>query len=352
MKFWAVAATSLLLGSALATSALAAEPLRMERKDDTTVVIVRDDAAPATFWFSKDTTLDSTDVMVARDSKAKRLDVYLPKTERDFVIVQRANQPLQVVGERLLPLEMSSNFRDLGGYQTKDGRTVRWGKAFRSGAMPLLTESDYSFLGKLGLGTVVDLRSLEEREIAPDLLDDRTGALFISNDYSMKPMLAKLATGSGENMYQGTEELLVPQIRATFRRLLADDGALVYHCSAGQDRTGVVTAMIYEVLGVDRETILKDYHLSTSFRRTVAEMPPIKAEDYPGNVMAKFIAASQAKGGGQSKPEPLYTPSGKSHLAQFFAYLDKTYGGAEGYLKQKVGLTEADFQALRAKMLI
>lgn len=352
MKIFAFAATSLLLGSALATSALAAEPLRMERKDAQTVIVVRDDTAPATFWFSKDTTLDASDVLVARDSKARRLEVALPATERDFVIVQRGKDRPQVVGERLLPLEMGSNFRDLGGYQTKDGRTVRWGKAFRSGAMPMLTESDYSFLGKLGLGTVIDLRSLEEREIAPDLLDDRTGALFVSNDYSMKPMLAKMANGGGENMYQGTEDLLVPQMRATFRRLLADDGAVVYHCSAGQDRTGIVTAMIYEVLGVDRETILKDYHLSTGFRRTAAEMPPIKAEDYPGNVMAKFIAASQAKGGGQSKAEPLYTPSGQSHLAQFFTYLDKTYGGAEGYLKQKVGLTDADFEALRAKMLM
>ena len=352
MKFIRLTVTSLLLGSALATSALAAEPLRMERKDDKTVVVVRDDATPATFWFSKDTTLDTSDVVVARDSKAKRLEVYLPKTERDFVIVQRGKDAPHVVGERLLPLEMASNFRDLGGYQTKDGKTVRWGKAFRSGAMPMLTESDYSFLGKLGFGTVVDLRSLEEREIAPDQLDDRTGALFVSNDYSMKPMLAKFASGGGENMYQGTEDTLVPQMRATFRRLLADDGAVVYHCSAGQDRTGVVTAMIYEVLGVDRETILKDYHLSTGFRRTVAEMPPIKAEDYPGNVMAQYIAASQAKGGGQSKAEPLYTPSGQSHLAQFFVYLDQKYGGAEGYLKQKVGLTDADFQALRTKLLM
>ena len=352
MKFYTFAVTSLLLGSALAVPVLAAEPLRIERKDAHSAVVVRDDRAPASFWLSRDTVLDAGDTLIVRDSKAQRIDVKLPATQRDYVLVQRGTDAPHVVAERLLPLEKGSNFRDLGGYTTKDGRTVRWGKAFRSGAMPSLSDADYSFLTALGIGTVVDLRSLEEREIAPDLLDDRTGALFVSNDYSMKPLFAKMASGGGENMYQGTEELLVPQMRATFRRLLADDGAVVYHCSAGQDRTGVVTAMIYEVLGVDRDTIIRDYHLSTGFRRPSVEMPPINPADFPGNVMAKYIAASQAKGGGESKAEPLFTPSGQSHLVQFFAYLDQRYGGPQGYLKQKVGLTDADFDALRAKMLM
>ena len=350
MKRIAIMTATLLLSGALATTAIAGEPLRIERKDAQSATVVRDDTAPASFWLSRDTVLDDGDTLIVRDSKAQRVAVKLPASERSYVIVRRGNEAPQVVAERLLPLEKGSNFRDLGGYTTKDGRTVRWGKAFRSGAMPLLTDADYALLEQLRLGAVVDLRSLEEREVAPDLLDDRTGALFLSNDYSMKPLFAKMEAGSGENTYQGIEELLVPQLRAIFNRLLADDGAVVYHCSAGQDRTGIATALIYEVLGVDRETILKDYHLSTGFRRPSVEMPPVDPADYPGNQMVKYYAASQAKPGG-AKAEPLYTPSGQSHLAQFFTYIDSRYGGTESYLKQKLGLSDVDLEALRTKML-
>ena len=63
--------------------------------------------------------------------------------------------------QRLLPLEGGQNFRDLGGYRTRDGRTVRWGMQFRSGAMNGLTAADYAYLGKIGIRTVCDFRSNE-----------------------------------------------------------------------------------------------------------------------------------------------------------------------------------------------
>lgn len=333
----------------LAGQAIAAEPARVERKDAQSAVLILEDAAPVTIWLSRDRILDRHDTLVARKSTAQRVALSLPASQRDYVIVQRGKGAPLVVAERVLPLEQGSNFRDVGGYITKDGKVVRWGQAFRSGAMPMLTDADYALLGQLDIGSVLDLRSLEEREVAPDLLDDRTGALFLSNDYSMKPLFAKMAAGNGENTYAGIEELLVPQFRTLFKRLLADEGAIVYHCSAGQDRTGVATALLYDVLGVDRETILADYHRSTALRRVEFEMPPINPADYPHNPMVQYYAASRAKG--PAKAEPLYTPSGQSHLAQFFAYLDRQYGGSEGYLRQKLGFTDADLEKLRTRML-
>lgn len=344
----AVIRSSVVLALLAAVPALANEPLRIERQDAQTAFVVRSDTAPATFWLSKDTVLDAGDTLIASKSKAGRVAVKLPVAERDYVIVQQADGTTVTVAERVLPLQQASNFRDLGGYQTKDGKVVRWGKAFRSGAMPMLTDADYALLGQLHIDALVDLRSLEEREVVPDQLDDRTGALFLSNDYSMKPMFARMAGGNGEDTYKGIEELLTPQIRSLFKRLIADDGAVVYHCSAGQDRTGVATALIYEVLGVDRETILKDYHLSTQYRRPEFEMPPLNAADYPNNPMVQYYLAARAKG--PAKAEPLYTPTGQSHLAQFFTYLDARYGGAEGYLRT-IGFTDADFAKLRADML-
>lgn len=92
---------------------------------------------------------------------------------------------------------------------------------------------------KIQTETLPDLRTMEEREIVPDNIDDRLGALFIANDYSIAPFLAKIKSGDGENIYKGIEETIAPQLRSMFRRVLAEDGAVVYHCSAGQDRTGI-----------------------------------------------------------------------------------------------------------------
>ncbi len=349
MKKSALSLSVAMLAVVLAFPVGAAEPLRIERQNMHNTSIVRDDDAPATFWLSKDSKLDESDTVVARDSKARRVTVRMPVAERSYVIMQRADGSTATVAERVLPLEQGSNFRDLGGYGTRDGKSVRWGKVFRSGAMPMLTEADYALLGQLGIGTVVDFRTLEEREIAPDLLDDRTGALFISNDYSIKPLLAKFGSGNRENIYEGMEERIAPQLRSLFKRLLADDGAIVFHCSAGQDRTGIATALIYDVLGVDRATIVKDYHLSTQFRRLQFEMPPLEATDHPDNPIVQYYRASQAKG--ETRAEPLYTPSGQSHLAQFFLYLDARYGGSAEYLTQKLGFSETQLAKIRTDLL-
>lgn len=349
MKNPAISIFALSLSLFAAVPAGAVETVRIERIDASSGALERDDTAPVSIWLSRDTTLDESDRLIVRDSDAKRVELPMAVTRRDYVIMVGQDGSQTVVGERVLPLEQGSNFRDIGGYTTKDGKTVRWGKAFRAGAMPSLTEPDYALLEQLDIDTVVDLRSLEERDVAADLLDDRTGALFVSNDYSIKPLFANWGQGDGENVYKGMEKLLKPQFRSMFKRLLADEGAVVYHCSAGQDRTGIATALIYDLLGVDRETILKDYHLSTELRRPQFELPPIDPKDYPDNPIVQYYAASKAKG--DLKAEPLYTPTGQSHLAQFFTYLDKEYGGTEKYLVNELGMSEADIATLKASLL-
>jgi protein-tyrosine phosphatase len=329
--------------------ALAEEAATLHRVDDKTAELEWKAETPVGIWLSDDTLIDRGDRLVASGSKARRLKLDMPVDRRSYVILQERDGSSIVVAERELPLAQGSNFRDVGGYETKDGRTVRWGKVYRSGAMPMLSEGDYALLSQLDLDSIVDLRSLEEREIAPDLLDDRTGALFLANDYSFQALWKNLQAGNGENMYKGTEKFLAPQYRMIFNRILAEDGAVVYHCSAGQDRTGVATALLYDVLGVDRETILKDYHLSTELRRPQWEMPELDPAKYPGNPMVKFYAEMQAKG--VTKAQPLYTASGASHLAQFFTYLDQEYGSTEAYLKQELGFTDADISKLREIML-
>lgn len=347
-------AATFLLATLLTGTAEAREFATVTRIDAVRVELAREDDAAASVWLSADPVLDKADRLVAKGSRERKLAIDIPATERRYVLVRQGRGPVRVAAERTLPLAQGSNFRDIGGYVTKDGKVVRWGRVFRSGAQPLLTPADLSLVDQLGLGTVVDLRSIEEREINPDTIDDREGALFVSNDYSMRALMGPMRNYNGERIYEGMEVLLAPQYRSIYRRIIAQgtgasDGAVLYHCSAGQDRTGVATALLYDVLGVDRETILTDYHLSTEKRRPFWEMPKLDAEAYPGNMMVQYYAKNHASE--DARAEPLYAPSGASHLAQFFTYLDAKYGGSAGYMKQVLGFTDADIARLKTVML-
>ena len=282
-------------------------------------------------------------VMVASDTKA-----------RHYFLLKGKDGKVVHVAERLLPLEQGSNFRDVGGYTGAGGKMVKWGKIFRSGAMPMLTQADYAQLLSLHIGSMIDLRSIDEREIAPTLLDDRTGALYIANDYSAKSMFASMpAQVDGKfssDLYANFARDYAPQYRAIFNRLLADDGAVVYNCSAGQDRTGTATALIYSVLGVPRDVIMADYHLSTKYRRPQFEMPKINPADYPNNPIAAYYAAAAKRPGG-AKAEPLYGADGVPFLKPFLEGLEARYGSIDAYLEKEIGLTPEKRAKLKALYL-
>lgn len=330
------------------THAHAVVPGDVQRLDSEMVEITWTDNDPVSVYLARAPSTNLKDAaIVAEKVRGGRQVVKAPAGMRVyFILLDGGDQSVATVAERHLPLQQGSNFRDLGGYATTDGRRVKWGRVFRSGAMPLLTESDFSLLGQLGIGTIVDLRSTDERQIAPDLLDDRTGALFVTNDYSLKALMTSMSGGDGENMYRDIGKALAPQYRAIFRRLLAHDGATLYHCSAGQDRTGVATALIYSALGVPRETILRDYHLSTELRRPQFEMPPLNPADWPGNPIVPYYVAAQKNPEG-AKAEPLFTKRGNSHLSQFFDLIDREYGSVAGYLKSELGMSDNDLARLQ-----
>jgi protein-tyrosine phosphatase len=346
-RFLSAAALSYLL----AGPAYALTNAEVVRIDERSVVVRWQDEDPVDITLSDQPLLPKGTKPLIKGNRKGEAVIDLPAAKRSYVILRdRGDGRVTVVAERELPLQAGSNFRDLGGYTGADGRKLRWGKIFRSGALPLLTEADYTLLGGLKIGTIVDLRSLEEREVAGTVLDDRTGAMFVANDYSLKPLMSSYNTSSGEYVYAGMGKMLAPQYRSIFKRLLADDGAVLYHCSAGQDRTGIATALILSALGVDRATILKDYHLSTALRRPQNEMPPVDPAKFPGNPIVQYYAAAAKKPGG-AKAEPLFSKSGVSHLTQFFEILDRDYGGVEGYLAKELGINALDIVRLRARYL-
>lgn len=347
-----IAATASLLVIAAATPAAAIDRAAITRIDAGHIAIEWSDADPVTVLASFDPAgSDASSEVVAKANRSGR--IVLPATaaqRRYYTLRDGGNGSVKRVAERVLPLEQGSNFRDVGGYIGAGGKQVVWGRIFRSGAMPLLTEADYATLANLKIATIVDLRSTDERMIAPTMLDDRTDATFVSNDYSLKPLMAGIGKSGGEYMYASMGPLINPQIKAIFRSLVKAEGPVLYNCSAGQDRTGIATALVLSALGVDRKTILEDYHLSTELRRPQFEMPALDPADWPGNPIVPYYVASLKKPGGP-KAEPLYSPKGVSHLAQLFEVIDRDYGGVEAYLAKEIGVNKPKIARLRALYL-
>jgi len=283
-----------------------------------------------------------------------------------FILKDERDGSLTRVAERLLPLEAGSNFRDVGGYPAAGDKHVRWGLIYRSGATPMLTVADYRYVGRLGIASDIDLRSTEERQIAPDQLPTRVGARYFAVDYPGAPLFSRamssLAPGGGApasaspaaapaaNPYRTWLISLAPQYRDIFVQLLRGQGAVAYHCSAGQDRSGVATALVLSALGVPRDVILTDYHLSTKDRRPGNEMPKVDPAKYPGNLVAAFYAKVQAAGP-PAPPRPLYDAAGVALLQQTFDEIEVHWGSVDNYLDKELGVTAKDIARLRALYL-
>jgi protein tyrosine/serine phosphatase len=185
---------------------------------------------------------------------------------------------------RRLELEGAWNFRDLGGYQGRDGRRLRWRRLFRADGLDRLTETDLVHVEQLRLRTVIDLRTGDE--VARGRLAPAAGAV----DWYHLPMLDVLPPpehyGTWIDPSVKAEQYLgmvssAPDVIAGFLRLACDPASypLVFHCFAGKDRTGILTALVLGLLGVADDDIVDDYALSSSAMPRLLEWLRANSED-------------------------------------------------------------------------
>ncbi|WP_431679479.1 tyrosine-protein phosphatase [Kitasatospora sp. KL5] len=220
---------------------------------------------------------------------------------------------------RSLGLRGAVNARDLGGYRTADGRTVRPGAALRADALNRLTEDDLHALADHGLRQIVDLRSLDEvREAGPDRVPGLPTAEISAAELSATPVTVERTAADGITLHHlpvfardfdiyvalrnaladrdadkqrallghgKAEAMMVGLYRwfvtdavardrfATVIRLLAEPGGtpLLFHCTAGKDRTGWTAALLLTTLGVDRDTVFDDYLLTNERTAAIVE---------------------------------------------------------------------------------
>ncbi|WP_079126442.1 tyrosine-protein phosphatase [Streptomyces sp. ERV7] len=169
---------------------------------------------------------------------------------------------------RHIGFERLHNFRDLGGYRTEDGLTVRWGRLFRSDSLGKLQDEDWDRFLDLGVRTVIDLRypwEIEGKGRVPEHASLTYRNLSIEHrPYDQASLGADVETGRYladrflEVAHDGVEEL-----REALRTIAApDSGPLVFHCASGKDRTGLLAALVLTLLGVPEDVIVEDFTLT------------------------------------------------------------------------------------------
>ncbi|WP_334377181.1 tyrosine-protein phosphatase [Bradyrhizobium sp. AZCC 1719] len=240
---------------------------------------------------------------------------------------------------RHLNLAGASNFRDLGGYPTSDGRTVRWRQIFRSNHLGHLTEGDVSVLRELGVRSAFDFRGAEERTAAlcgmPEItvhslpVEPTVVAALRAIAAAGTPLSTDHAVEVMRDSYRSYVQKNTQHFRSLFAHLLEDRAPLVIHCTAGKDRTGFACALILHTLGVSEDTISEDYLLTNRFYRR----DPNHSSDLPEEVK-QVLGSVQA-----------------SFLAAAFEAIDADYGDLETYLRDGLGLGKAERAHLEARYL-
>jgi protein-tyrosine phosphatase len=231
---------------------------------------------------------------------------------------------------RTLAFDGCVNFRDLGGYRTTDGFRTGWRRLFRADGLHRLSEADHRRLIALGVTAVIDLRTVDEAEQRGRFPVDQVPVRYVDLPLTdVLPATEELPAWREASFVASRYAQMVdqgaPALARAFEVLGSGDSLpAVFHCSAGKDRTGVLSALILAFLGVSDETIVEDYALSAAAMVDLLEH--LKAE-YPDSVEAVERHAPAIL---QVMPET---------MEEFLASLRARYGSYEG-LAESLGVTD------------
>jgi protein-tyrosine phosphatase len=263
------------------------------------------------------------------------------------------------VSIRHLALQGTPNFRDLGGYQTADGRFVRWGMIYRSGVLTNLTDSDLAYLSRLGVRVVCDFRTQQENADSPEkwVAGDQVKHISLpigteskgGTNVSMQQLLAnnpdpaELRQRMAET-YRTFAINAAPQFAELFRRLKEDRLPLLYHCTAGKDRTGVFSAFLLLSLGVPKEVVLQDYELTNAYFMNGNPNNPAGS---------KAVVRAVGNGTKALSPEQMQVlmKADRFYLESALQAIDEEYSSFDKYRRSTLGVSDEDLIELKAKLL-
>ncbi|MER5951459.1 tyrosine-protein phosphatase [Streptomyces sp. NPDC001904] len=246
---------------------------------------------------------------------------------------------------RHLPFARLHNFRDLGGYRTLDGRTVRWGRLYRSDALSKLNPAPDDDAGRadrerytgLGIRTVIDLRypwEIAAAGRAPEIPGQTWVNLSVEHRPYDQAVIAAdvdpwrhLADRYLEVAHDGAGEL-----RQALGLIASAEGPLVFHCASGKDRTGLLAALVLVLLGVHEDDVAADFALTE------------RATD---RLLADWKAAHE----GREPSWPGFGRAPEAIMRLFLADLSAQFGSVQGYVTEHLGMDEGLTTRLRRTLL-
>ena len=253
---------------------------------------------------------------------------------------------------RILELEGVPNFRDYGGYATACGRGLKPARLFRSGNHHRATEADLEAMAGLGLAVIVDLRRRAEREREPSRRWPGFAATVIENDIGDvgKPWEEELkgadptveffrACSRGWYQRNPFEPRLIDLYARYFAALAEGDGAVLVHCAAGKDRTGLLAALTHHLAGVHRDDLVEDFLLTNS---------AVSASHAP--LVAELITRHTGRA---PSDEALRTAMGvhAGDLEAAFEVMTDRCGSLDGYLETALGVDARTREAVAERLL-
>lgn len=236
--------------------------------------------------------------------------------------------------ERHLPIKGTYNVRDLGGYLTEAGET-RWRRILRADGLHRLEPEGVQALVAEGVTTVIDLRHPGELEQQPNPFNGHGTVAY--HNVSLFDQLAPEAK-PGEDLLLALYILALETRQAAIAQVLgiiadAPDGTVLFHCTAGKDRTGIISALLLSLVGVGSETIVEDYALTA---RMIAPM------------VEEIIAGAVARGADVEKFRPLLASDPATMLATI-DYIAAEHGSVVDYAN-KIGVPAATIERLKARL--
>lgn len=253
----------------------------------------------------------------------------------------------------VLKLSKLRNFRDLGGIQTLDGRVIKKNLLIRGTTLTKLNKLDIEILKKkYNLSTIIDLRTLREVEEAPDnvlegvsynhmpIFNDAIAGL--SHEKKVRSIKSLQMMPSMEEMYihMVTDDCL-DNVVAVLKKILYStekDFTLLYHCTAGKDRTGIITSLILAFLGVDRKTIIQEYLFTNQFTKRKAKFI------YFGLLLIKFRHSF-------AKKIKQYYIAEEDYIQSSLESIENSFGTLDNFFKDKLGFSDEEIVLIRNKFL-